>query len=45
MKFKKTFTITVDQALAERIEELKEEGNKSYTELFIEGIKMLLEIK
>lgn len=42
MKFKKTFTITVDQDLAERIEEYKEETNKSYTEIFIEGIKKLL---
>ena len=42
MKLKKAYNIAVDQELAERIEEYKEETNKSYTEIFIEGIKTLL---
>lgn len=39
MKLKKTYTLSVEQDLAEEIEKLRDRTKKSYTELFVEAMK------
>lgn len=39
MNLKKVYTISVDEELAKKIEKIKEETSKSYTEIFIDALK------
>lgn len=42
MNLKRSYTISVDEELAKKIEQLKEESRKSYTEIFIEALNKSL---
>ena len=41
MNLKRTYTISLDPDVAELIEDYKDESGLSYTDIFIEGLKLL----
>ena len=42
MNLKKTYTLAVNPECAKLIEEYKEKHKMTYTDIFIEGVKLLL---